>query len=99
MENDEAGPDNLLSFQKEVLTDFDKHLSQRSGDEEFDWDTGETVRPDSERVQKRERELEEAAREWCRENDVKPEHLENSLVRYSENFSPVRGGKPLKITE
>lgn len=34
---------------------------------------------------------------WIIENDLNPRHLENSLIRYSTNFSPSTGGQPLVL--
>lgn len=90
MTHDEVDAITILNFQQEVLSDFDDHLRARRGDAL--WET------DSDEIDARERELEHAALEWCRENDVNPEHLENSLARYSTNFSLAAGGKPLHIT-
>jgi len=42
-------------------------------------------------------ELEKEAWRWVIENNINPRHLENSLIRYSENFSPATGGKPLVL--
>lgn len=42
-------------------------------------------------------ELKREAWRWVIENDVNPRHLENSLIRYSTNFSPAAGGNPLVL--
>lgn len=42
-------------------------------------------------------ELEREAWRWVIENDLNPRHLENSLIRYSTNFSPATGGTPLVL--
>lgn len=36
---------------------------------------------------------------WCIENNVNPEHVENTLIRYSENFAPSAGGRPLALED
>lgn len=80
--NDELGPIQLMEFQKEVLAG---NLYPEKDEDPFDdgpvWD--ETI------VKK--------SWVWCIENDQNPRHVENSLIRYSENFSPATGGKPLVL--
>lgn len=41
--------------------------------------------------------LERAAWEWVLENDLNPRHLENTLSRYSTNFSLAAGSTPLVL--
>jgi len=44
-------------------------------------------------------ELRREAWKWVQENDVDPEDLDRTLIRYSENFAPSAGGKPLALGE
>lgn len=82
MARDEIGAIRLAEFQSEVLAG---NLYPEKGEDPFDdgpvYD--ETV-------------VAEAWR-WCIENDQNPRHVENSLMRYSTNFSPAMGGEPLAL--
>lgn len=45
--------------------------------------------------------LRRATWKWIQnhEKDINPQHLENTLVRYSSNFAPGAGGDPLGLGE
>lgn len=42
-------------------------------------------------------ELRRESWKWVQENDVDPEKLETTLIRYSNNFAPNAGGEPLNL--
>lgn len=72
MADDEITATELMSYQKEVLSQVD--IDNRD-------------------------ELRLRTWEWVLENGHEPEHVENTLRRYSSNFAPESGGEPLDLGE